>query len=189
MKAIDVANFFIDYNNHREESVILDNIKLNQLLYFSQGYHLALFNKPLFDEDIESREYGFIVPSVYDTYKENGNNNISSITGDYDYESIDSDELDTLLLVIEDNFEYNTEELVILTRETYRNKAGQSNIIPLESIKEYFKNDEDIDISRVNINIDHIESVGYHDKDGHLVLPADWDDGADYSCYLDNDKK
>lgn len=32
----------------------ISNLKLQKLLYYSQGFHLAIFNKPLFFEPIEN---------------------------------------------------------------------------------------------------------------------------------------
>ena len=52
MKAIDIANFFIDYNSHCVDETIT-NLKLNKLLYFAQGYSLALYDKPLFSENLK----------------------------------------------------------------------------------------------------------------------------------------
>ena len=51
---------------------LLTNLKLQKLLYYQQGYHLAQFGTPLFDEDIEAWMYGPVVPSVYDSYKKQG---------------------------------------------------------------------------------------------------------------------
>lgn len=46
----------------------LTNMKLQKLMYYVQGYHLAAFDEPLFDERIESWMYGPVVPGVYDYY-------------------------------------------------------------------------------------------------------------------------
>jgi uncharacterized phage-associated protein len=48
--------------------------KLQKLLYYSQGLHLAIFNEKLFDDEIEAWTHGPVVPSVYHEYKEYGNN-------------------------------------------------------------------------------------------------------------------
>lgn len=49
--AIAVANWFIDKN--RSEPRGLTHSKIQTLLYFSQGMHLAIFSKPLFSGPIE----------------------------------------------------------------------------------------------------------------------------------------
>ena len=38
-----------------------------------QGFHLAIFDVPLFEEDIEAWQYGPVVPEVYHKYKTHGN--------------------------------------------------------------------------------------------------------------------
>lgn len=50
----------------------LTNLKLQKLLYYEQGYHLAAFGTPLFNEDVEAWMYGPVVPKVYDEYSKYG---------------------------------------------------------------------------------------------------------------------
>lgn len=45
-------------------------MKLQKLLYYVQGFHIAVFNRPLFNEDIEAWMYGPVVPAVYEYYQE-----------------------------------------------------------------------------------------------------------------------
>lgn len=45
----DVADFFIDVCNNSTDDQIT-NLKLNKLLYYAQGCHLARTGEPLFDE-------------------------------------------------------------------------------------------------------------------------------------------
>lgn len=54
----------------------MTNMKLQKMLYYQQGFHLAYFGTPLFDEEIEAWMYGPVVPSVYDEYKSYGKNGI-----------------------------------------------------------------------------------------------------------------
>lgn len=50
----------------------LTNLKLQKLLYYQQGYHLAAFGTPLFEEEIEAWMYGPVVPSIYKEYAKYG---------------------------------------------------------------------------------------------------------------------
>lgn len=52
----------------------MTNLRLQKLLYYEQGYHLALFGTPLFNEDIESWMYGPVVPTVYNEFSKYGKN-------------------------------------------------------------------------------------------------------------------
>lgn len=187
MKSIDIANFFIDYNNHSIDNT-LTNLILHKLLYFAQGYSLALYNTPLFDEDIEAWKYGPVVPSIYQTYKYNKKENISKIKGDFSLDKYDSKTIELLLAVINDYGKYSSSELINITHEkgspwdmVY--KENENNIISKESILKYFKNNNLAKIN--NTNLDNIEYIGKRDNTSKLlVLPADYDDKEDYSIYL-----
>ena len=74
--AFDIANYFL-YKTKEDNQELLSNLKLQKLLYYAQGIHLAMFDKPLFDEKIEAWTYGPVVPDVYHFYKKNGNKGIS----------------------------------------------------------------------------------------------------------------
>lgn len=73
-KAIEIAQKLIakaqaDEPNGGER---LTNLKLQKLLYYQQGYHLAAFGTSLFEEDVEAWMYGPVVPVVYDAYSPYG---------------------------------------------------------------------------------------------------------------------
>lgn len=75
-KALDIAYKLI-YTAQEDEpngGERLTNLKLQKLLYYQQGYHLAVFGTPLFDEDIEAWMYGPVVPCVYDEFSKSGSN-------------------------------------------------------------------------------------------------------------------
>lgn len=55
---------------------LMTNMKLQKMLYYQQGFHLAYFGTPFFDEDIEAWMYGPVVPSMYEKYKGYGRNGI-----------------------------------------------------------------------------------------------------------------
>ena len=51
MKAHQISNYIISLaQNNPEEN--LTNMKLQKILYYLQGFHLALFNEVLFEEEI-----------------------------------------------------------------------------------------------------------------------------------------
>jgi uncharacterized phage-associated protein len=49
---------------------LISNLKLQKLLYYAQGFHLALFGVPLFSDRIKAWRYGPVVPDVWHRYKE-----------------------------------------------------------------------------------------------------------------------
>lgn len=74
---IDIANKILcKAANEPSQGELVSNMKLQKLLYYMQGFHLACFNTPLFDEEIEAWMYGPVVPSVYEHFKGHGNKGI-----------------------------------------------------------------------------------------------------------------
>lgn len=50
---------------------VVTNLKLQKLLYYAQGFNLAINNKPLFKEDILAWEHGPVIREVYNLYRDN----------------------------------------------------------------------------------------------------------------------
>lgn len=42
--------------------------KLQKLVYFAQGYHLAKYGEPLIEEEFEAWRFGPVVPAIYELY-------------------------------------------------------------------------------------------------------------------------
>lgn len=75
-KALAVANYFIKKAN--ESHTELSLLKLVKLVYISHGWYLANFpNTSLLDEPVYAWKYGPVVKSVYNTFKECGNSQIT----------------------------------------------------------------------------------------------------------------
>lgn len=75
---LDVANELLRLAENEDDGDLMTNLKLQKMLYYQQGFHLAYFGTPLFDEDIEAWMYGPVVPKVYDAYEQYGRNGIES---------------------------------------------------------------------------------------------------------------
>jgi uncharacterized phage-associated protein len=73
--ALDVAKYFLRFSDE-ESGDLISNLKLQKLIYYAQGFHLALFDRPLFDEPVEAWQHGPVVPDVYHAYKEHGGQGI-----------------------------------------------------------------------------------------------------------------
>jgi uncharacterized phage-associated protein len=43
-------------------------MKVQKLLYYAQSLHLALFDEPLFDQEIQAWRYGPVCPAAYAFY-------------------------------------------------------------------------------------------------------------------------
>lgn len=66
-----VADYFLSLVKE-EEGDLMTNLKLQKLLYYAQGFHLATFGKPLFDKKIEAWIYGPVVPYMFKKYESYG---------------------------------------------------------------------------------------------------------------------
>jgi uncharacterized phage-associated protein len=87
IRATDAARYFLSLSDEDAGDTI-SNLKLQKLLYYAQGFHLALFDAPLFGDRIEAWTHGPVVPSVYHDYKAHGSGAIP-IPGDFDPLSVD----------------------------------------------------------------------------------------------------
>lgn len=72
--AIVVGGYFIRLAIDEGKSIT--PMKLQKLIYFAHGIHLAMNEKPLISETIEAWKYGPVIPTVYHSFKAFGNNSI-----------------------------------------------------------------------------------------------------------------
>ena len=67
--ALDVSEYFLKGLSEPEEGDIISNLKLQKLLYYAQGMHLAKYDEALFEDEIVRWQHGPVVISVYEKYK------------------------------------------------------------------------------------------------------------------------
>lgn len=79
----------------------LNNMKLQNLLYYAQGAHLALIGRPLFSEPLVAWENGPVVENVYRDYKRFQNAPIDEVEGEFDVDDFDPDESNILQQVMD----------------------------------------------------------------------------------------
>lgn len=63
-----VANFFLSIVD-RDSGSTVTPLKLQKILYYAQGYYLAMNNKELFKEDFQAWAHGPANPDIYEKYK------------------------------------------------------------------------------------------------------------------------
>ncbi len=59
-----------------QEGQPLTQMKVQKMVFFAQGYHLAKYGKPLVQENIKAWKFGPVIPRIYDDYVMYGSNNI-----------------------------------------------------------------------------------------------------------------
>ena len=64
----NVANFFLNIVD-RESGSTITPLKLQKILYYAQGYYLALNKKSLFNDDFQAWAHGPANPDIYNKYR------------------------------------------------------------------------------------------------------------------------
>src|SRR4051794_2697101 len=82
LSARDVAKYFLSQVDE-EGGDSISNLKLQKLLYYAQGFHLASRETALFPERIEAWAHGPVVPPIYHVLKHFGAAPVA-IEGDLD---------------------------------------------------------------------------------------------------------
>lgn len=73
----DVAIYFVYFAAKHGDW--LTNLKLQKLVYYAQAWYLALYGKPLFQEQLQAWTHGPANPSLWHAYKHHGWNPIPPI--------------------------------------------------------------------------------------------------------------
>ena len=139
---IQIANQLLLYSADKGGE-LMTNMKLQKMLYYQQGFHLAYFGTPLFEEDIEAWMYGPVVPTVYDRYKSNGRNGIEPDRG-LDFSFGQKKELALFNEVCKVYGAYSAIGLMNMTHEEMPWKStpigeGEGHIIAKEKMQSFFK--------------------------------------------------
>lgn len=152
--ALDIACAVV--NHAVEQKKPVSNLKLQKILYFIQGYHLADYGEPLFEEEIEAWPYGPVVVDVYNAFQRYGSNFIprtfsykhfsidefAIVDDDYDECVFTREDLEYIYKVTDKLADYGALRLVDIThaQDPWRDaiKYGNRTIMDNKSIKSYF---------------------------------------------------
>ena len=176
VRAIDVANFFIDRMKYTDDP--MTNARVNKFLYFAQGHCLARLGVTLFDDDIEAWRYGPVVREVYDKFRTYEKNPIQSVSEEYSLDIFTSEQITLLNDVIAKYNRYSTGNLISISHtvnspwDKARSKCA-NHIIEDHDMRSWFEN-----ISLPNSILEAIlkkGTAGYRDSEGYLVLPKDYE--------------
>jgi uncharacterized phage-associated protein len=137
MTARDIARYFVSLVDE-EAGDSISNLKLQKLLYYAQGFHLASVGKPLFPETIKAWAHGPVVPQVYHDYKEYGSNPIP--VEKVDLEKYPKELREFLDEVYSVYGQFTASKLRDLTHsEPPWKETPQSEAIPQEKMQKFFK--------------------------------------------------
>jgi uncharacterized phage-associated protein len=82
-----IANYFLKVAEEQGEP--LTPMKLQKLVYYANGWHLAINDEPLINEQVEAWSYGPVVPSLYHEFRRFGDQAITEQAFDMVTESDD----------------------------------------------------------------------------------------------------
>lgn len=89
--AREISDWLLLWADEEEgEDAGLTNLKLQKLLYYAQGHHLANTGDPLFEDPIQAWAHGPVVPSEYHRLKEYGSGPIdvdAAVRDDFDWDA------------------------------------------------------------------------------------------------------
>ncbi|MBI5892748.1 MAG: SocA family protein [Deltaproteobacteria bacterium] len=137
----DIAKYFLAIVDEESEELIC-NLKLQKLVYYAQGFHLALYDKPLFEEGIEAWAHGPVAPALYREYKTYEASGIPR-PKDIDFSKYDDETREFLNTIYKIFGQYSGWKLREFThgespwKDTYTKEP--SGTISLEAMKEHFK--------------------------------------------------
>jgi uncharacterized phage-associated protein len=138
-----VAKWFTAWAEAEDEE--LSNMKLQKLLYYAQGHHLALHGTPLFREDIQAWSHGPVVPVVCRAFKEFGAAPVElPWTDSFSWNDVDEDTAQFLGKVWNTYGGYAAGRLRNMTHDELpwkKNWHGESErdaVIPTDDLRDYF---------------------------------------------------
>ena len=150
-KATDIANWILYRNqldlDFKEEAEPITNLKLQKLLYYMQGIHLAVNDEPLFEDEITAWKHGPVVECVYYKFSKFRAAPIEMDIPDDEMETVNcilqDPETDQLLNQVYDHYSaYSAWGLRNMTHnERPWKETEQNHNIDQDLIKEFFKED------------------------------------------------
>jgi len=138
-----------------ESGNFVTQMKLQKLVFFAHGLHLAKYDKPLIKEKFQAWKFGPVVPSIYRDYKFYGSSPIADTNylfafGDTDMRELWLKEIDRKAKESIDTTWEGLKDTSAVQLSNWTHKEGSpwaqnyvqginDIVIPDEQIKEYFK--------------------------------------------------
>jgi putative zinc finger/helix-turn-helix YgiT family protein len=143
IKAGSVADLIIAA--YQDSGDFISNMKVQKLLYYVQGWHLAFYDRPLFKENFEAWVFGPVIPSIYGRFKKYGSGHLNEEISEVNLPEDVENHVFSVLAV------YGKETAGRLVKKSHEEDPWQKarngcpegapceNIISKEDIKDYFK--------------------------------------------------
>lgn len=137
--AVEIANYFLTLVDS-ESGDSLTNLKLQKLVYYAQGFHLAITGQPLFEDSIEAWEHGPVVPTLYHSFKQHGSEPIPSPEEGIDPARYSTETKEILDDVFDVYGQFSAWKLRNMTHQEppWKEAYGQLPRISLDTMRQYF---------------------------------------------------
>lgn len=137
-----VANEFIRIAQEQERW--LTNMQLQKLVFIANGYHLAIYDEPLYYHNSHAWQYGPVIPKLYKSLQKYGASFVQDYLEANDSVPEDSREARVIKAVFDNYGHYTGGQLSVLTHQqnTPWSEAWgkqQFSIINPEVIKKHYK--------------------------------------------------
>ena len=146
--ALDIARYVLTLVDV-DKGDIISNLKLQKILYYIQGYHLAYFNKPLFKDSIEAWKYGPVVVNVYREYKGYDREQLPTDNYNFNISNLSQEQKNLIINVFNIYNNFSASKLVEMTHDELPWKEAYnpsiSKEISIDTMKKYFKTQVDND--------------------------------------------
>ncbi len=137
---LDIANHLLKMSEQGDGEELMTNMKLQKMLYYQQGFHLAYFNTPLFDDNIEAWMYGPVIPSVYQHYCDNGKYGIQPTDDTFEFENTTEESLFNEVFKVYGKYSATGLMELSHTEDPWlQTPTGVGNVISKDIIRHFFK--------------------------------------------------
>jgi uncharacterized phage-associated protein len=142
---------FTPYSSHAVANVFLNltetaltNMQVQKLVYIAHGFHLALFDKPLYYHNTHAWQFGPVIPKLYEDLREYGNGAVKELLICDDDIPKKSESFKLIEVIFSKYSSFTGGQLSNLTHlsGTPWDKTWENNrfgIIPIESIKQHYQ--------------------------------------------------
>ena len=147
--ALQVANSILqrsldEKNKDKNEDALISHLKLQKLLYILHGWHLAITDEPVFEDEVEAWAYGPVVRKVYKAFRIYGDKPIGDLGGDKTRVDASKDLFNEMLSVVWEKYKgFSSFDLVNAThaRGTPWDLARENDekIIDNDVIRDHYK--------------------------------------------------
>lgn len=143
--AMTIAKWFISWAQAEDGDELLSNMKLQKLLYYAQGHHLAKRDAPLFGEEVQAWSHGPVVPPIYRSFRDFGARGIELPADDsFSWEDVDPDTAQFLSMIWNTYGGYSAGRLRAMTHDEWPwrdafARGERDTAIPEPDMTTYFR--------------------------------------------------